>query len=218
MAPGSFTRPHKRTLGHAHAPKAFTLLALITAASCASEPSARPDDGATEDGGSQVAPAPPAQTVDDTAGESLGGAWTRAAVESNRPDAMQAMLSGLRAASHQGWDRLVFELAAGDSLPGYRVTLDSLTPSRCGSGVAVQGDGERWLTVRLVPARAHDESGGSTLGGRTTPPLEIVGGGEVICDFEAHVEWTAPVPADGEFRVLELRDPARLVVDVRSAQ
>jgi hypothetical protein len=215
MSPRSGTRTHERERKHAQASVATILLALFTAA-CTGERSARPAEGGTED--RARAAAAPAEQPGQAAPDSASGVWTNAAVEVDRPDAGQATLSGLRAARHESWDRVGFEVAANDSLPGYRVALGSEPPAHCGSGEAVEGESERWLTVRLVPARAHEESGAPMPGGRTTPALSVIGRGELICDFEAHVEWTAPVPAGAEFRVSKLRSPARLVVDVRSAQ
>ncbi|MBA4159064.1 MAG: hypothetical protein H0X65_16535, partial [Gemmatimonadetes bacterium] len=37
----------------------------------------------------------------------------------------------------------------------------------------------------------------------------------LICDFEAQVEWVLGVSSPNRFRVIELHEPARLVVDVR---
>jgi len=35
------------------------------------------------------------------------------------------------------------------------------------------------------------------------------------CDFEAEVEWVAGVASPNRYRVLELRNPTRLVVDIK---
>jgi hypothetical protein len=37
----------------------------------------------------------------------------------------------------------------------------------------------------------------------------------LICDFEAQVEWIAALRSPQPVRVLRLREPSRLVIDVR---
>jgi hypothetical protein len=126
-----------------------------------------------------------------------------------------AVLGDVRAARHEGFDRMVFEFV-GDELPGYHVEYVDRPVRQCGSGDAVPVAGDAWLHVRFTDAAAHTEAGAPTVGFReraTSLPnlLEI----ESICDFEGEVGWVLGVRSPAPYRVLELRSPTRLVVDVR---
>jgi hypothetical protein len=78
----------------------------------------------------------------------------------------------------------------------------------------VAGDG--WLLVRTTPANAHTEAGQPTIRERERnldlPNLKEI---ELICDFEAEVSWVLGLASPNRFRVLELSNPSRLVVDVK---
>ncbi len=72
------------------------------------------------------------------------------------------------------------------------------------------------LSVRLEPARAHDDTGSATIvDRRRTPALPALKELTIICDFEAQVEWVLGLTARTPYRVMELSGPTRLVVDVR---
>ncbi len=125
------------------------------------------------------------------------------------------ILREVRAAAHAGFDRVVFEFAAGP-LPGYHVEYAAGPVYQCGSGDEVSVAGEATLTVRLDAAQAHDDQGNATIEERrrvlTLPALKEL---MIICDFEAQVEWVAGLAARTPYRVAELSEPPRLVVDVQ---
>jgi hypothetical protein len=153
---------------------------------------------------------PPRAAAQDT---SFAG--TTAAIHRARPGAPPRILRAVRAASHPGYDRLVFEFA-GDSVPGYHVEYATRPARRCGSGDPVSVAGAGRLVVRFQPARAHDERGNPTLVERDrTPALPGVKEMKLVCDFEGQVEWVIGVAAAGPYRVLETAGPGRLVLDVR---
>lgn len=165
--------------------------------------------------GGERAPEPPAtQPTQSTQPDD----WTAGVRRSERPYAGVATQSSIRTARHDGFDRIVLEFR-GDSLPGWLVEYVDRPIIQCGSGDAVPVDGDGWLQIRVTPARAHDDNGRATITSRRSdvalPTLqELV----LTCDFEAHLEWVAGVRSPRRFRVLELRDPSRLVVDIRHAQ
>jgi hypothetical protein len=71
------------------------------------------------------------------------------------------------------------------------------------------------LIVRLQPANAHTEAGVATVQNRQqNPSLPILKELKLICDFEADVQWILGLSSPNRYRVLELTNPARLVVDV----
>lgn len=126
-----------------------------------------------------------------------------------------ATLTEVRAAEHAEYDRVVFEFASGP-LPGYRVEYATGPVVQCGSGDEVSVPDAAKLIVRLEPARAHDDSGNVTIAGRqrvlALPNIERL---LIICDFEAQVEWVLGLAARTPYRVSELSEPPRLVLDVR---
>ena len=64
---------------------------------------------------------------------------------------------------------------------------------------------------------AHNEAGETTV-----PSLELSPGLTSIleldstCDFEGYVTWAIGLSEEADFRVIELTEPFRLVVDVRT--
>lgn len=128
-----------------------------------------------------------------------------------RAGAPVAVLREVRAAEQQGFDRVVFEL---DGMPGYRIGYVD-RPVQCGSGEPVEVAGAARLQVQLVPAQAHTEAGEPTVRDRERPlDLPVVKELESTCDFEADVTWVLGLASRRPYRVQELADPARLVVDV----
>jgi hypothetical protein len=127
------------------------------------------------------------------------------------PDA--AVLRDVRTGDQQTFDRVVFEIE-GPKLPSHDVKYVE-RPVHCGSGEPVQMDGRAFLQVRLSPARAHTEAGGTTV---TTLQrkvrLPVVREIRATCDFEGEVTWVIGLAARKEFKVMELEAPARLVIDI----
>ncbi|MBA4160348.1 MAG: hypothetical protein H0X65_23245 [Gemmatimonadetes bacterium] len=133
-----------------------------------------------------------------------------------RPGQGAVTLRDVRTARHEEFDRIVFEFDGG--MPGHRVEYSTAAVRECGSGRAVQVAGEGRLRVRLEPARAHEfvgEQSRVTVANRNRSlDYAVVRQLTLTCDFEAQVEWVLGVTAPNRFRVLELSEPARLVVDV----
>lgn len=160
-----------------------------------------------------------AAALDSTAADpvSADSGWTAGVTEAPGSATRPATLSAVRAARNAGWDRVVWEFA-GDSLPGYHAEYVSRPVRQCGSGRPVEIAGDAWLEVRFAPAQAHTEQGEPTLsaGDRARmmglPVLQEL---RLTCDFEGNVTWMLGVAAPSRYRVLELRDPARVAVDVR---
>ena len=153
------------------------------------------------------APSTPVRT------ESFSG--TTEATEKLRADAPVAVLREVRAAGQPGFDRVVFEFAES-AVPGYRIGYED-RPVQCGSGEPVEVAGEAWLQVQLLPAQAHTEAGEPTVQQRERHlDLPVLKELESTCDFEADVTWVMGLAARRPYRVQELANPARLVVDVEA--
>jgi hypothetical protein len=123
-------------------------------------------------------------------------------------------LREVREARNEGFDRVVFQFD-GDQVPGYHLEYIDAPVIKCGSGdpTAIAGQGR--LQVRLVPAQAH-EGGKATVGARERKPkLPLLEELELTCDFEGETTWVLGVKHPNTNRVLELKEPTRLVVDVR---
>jgi len=144
-----------------------------------------------------------------------GGEWTAGIVDQKAPGARVALLRAVRAARHEGLDRVVFEFE-GAGLPGYHLEYIDRPVRRCGSGDVAELLGDAWLQIAFEPAAAHTEAGKALLEAREQrPALPIVREVELTCDFEAQVSVVLGVASPNRFRVLELASPTRLVVDVR---
>ncbi|MDI1447346.1 hypothetical protein [Polyangium sp. 6x1] len=158
-------------------------------------------------------PTPGTKEPGDTAPEAFEG--TAAAVEKKIPEVLTVELRSVRAGRHAGFDRTVFEFS-GRALPGYRVEYIDKPVRRCGTGDPVTVAGDGWLRVRMSPARAHNEAGLSTLSPvEQRPKLPVLLELTPTCDFEGELTWVLGVGSPNRYRVLELRDPPRIVIDVK---
>ena len=120
----------------------------------------------------------------------------------------------MRTAHNEGFDRVVFQFD-GEQVPGYRVEYLDKPAVTCGSGDDVKLAGAGQLQVRLTPAQAH-AAGASTIAQRERKPaLPLLVEMRQICDFEGEVTWVLGVKQPHKYRVLELKGPTRLVVDVQ---
>ena len=139
--------------------------------------------------------------------------WTSGTL-SQKGDSISVLME-VRAARHDEFERIVFQFGPG-STPGYKVEYVDRPIRQCGSGEVVAMPGDAWLMVRLEPANAHTEAGAPTVAERKQVlNYENIKELNSICDFEAVVEWVVAVARPNAFRVLELKAPARLVVDIK---
>lgn len=162
-----------------------------------------------------IACADPAdRTTERPTADTVSG-WTAGIVERPAPASGVVPLTSVETGRHEGFDRVVFGFADG-RLPGHRLEYVDRPVRRCGSGEPVPLPGDGWLEVRLLDARAHTEEGEATVArGGPTPDLGLVRELALTCDFEGRVTLVLAVASPNRYRVLELREPARLVVDVR---
>jgi hypothetical protein len=158
----------------------------------------------------------------DTTGTSspvLEGASTEAVVVKGTSTDV-SLLTDVRAAAHDGYDRLVFQFRNG--LPGYDVRYVERPVVADGSGDEVEVDGGSVLLIRMEPALDADltqESAPQTYSGpqRFTPTTTAVAELVRTGGFEAVLTWAAGVDEKRPFLVSTLDSPARLVIDVKSS-
>lgn len=201
------------------------LLALLAAATLACAPS----DGGGEPADTASTSAPVAPSPDTSAG-APGAAphdetrldfprdsGTTGISQRSRGGIAPVILRAVRAARHDDFDRVVFEFD-GTEVPGYHVEYIDRPVRQCGSGDPMQVAGDGWLAVRLEPAYAHEGETTVTATVRDRDrTLDLPNLRQLVltCDFEAQVEWVLGLRSPNRYRVRELTDPGRLVVDVR---
>jgi hypothetical protein len=157
---------------------------------------------------------PPNPTTPAAQGAPPGRDWTAGATRRGGAQAV-ATVAQVRTAPNPGFDRVVFEFSGG-RIPGYRIEYVDRPIRECGSGRVVPMSGQGWLRVRLEPARMHTDAGTATVTERhRQPELDVLREIRTTCDFEAQVEWVFAVRSPNRYRVLELTEPARLVVDIQ---
>jgi hypothetical protein len=140
--------------------------------------------------------------------------WTAGMVAAGHAVSSVAALAAVRTAKHTEFERIVFEFN-GD-LPNYKVQYHDTPIAACSNGETVSTAGDLWLEIRFEPAAAHDQYGQVTAGPPSiAPALSNIRGLDLSCDFESILTWVAGVSSPSRFRVLELKTPTRLVVDVR---
>lgn len=154
---------------------------------------------------------PRAPVEDDGSLES----WTAGIVSRDHSVTGVATLRAVRTGLHDDFDRVVFEFE-GTELPGYHLEYIDKPVRQCGSGNVVEVAGDGWLEVRMTPSQAHTEAGEPTISARERMlDMPILKEMELTCDFEAYVTWVLGTSSPNRYRITELSDPARLVVDVR---
>jgi hypothetical protein len=190
---------------------AACLLAAVAATGCVrsvSQSGATPTTAATT-------PDPTGPGTATTAAER----WTTAAkAGTNNPKVPEdtPMLVAVRTASHDGYDRLVLQFR--DDLPSWRVNYVNQVASESGETVPLEG--AALLYVDTHPASGHEDTapfretytGPHTL----TPRYPMLRQVAWVDDFEGHVGFGLGLQRRTGFRVLELREPARLAIDVAS--
>jgi hypothetical protein len=152
---------------------------------------------------------------EETAGTPFEGGTEPEAAEP--VDAQGLTVTAVRAARHEGYDRVVFEFA-GSGTPGWSVEYVD-TPSSQGSGAVVDVPGEAVLQVTAQGTSYPYETGATELaaGPVAVPGTEDVQGVVYDATFEGtSVAWIG-TSGRAPFRVYALTGPSRLVVEVAHA-
>ena len=130
-----------------------------------------------------------------------------------------ALLTGVRAARHEGYDRVIFQFA--NTLPGYDVRYVKRPVRQDGSGKSVRVNGTYIVQIRMLNALDADltksgaprtYTGPTRVSPRMPEVVELVRTG----GFEAVLTWAVGLHDRVDFRVTALKAPARLVVDFRN--
>jgi len=136
------------------------------------------------------------------------------------------VLTAVRIAEHDGYDRIVFEFGdelgeveLADGVPAYRIEYIDGPAISCGSGNEVQPEGNAILQVSLPGTFVYDpDTGEATIEQRIYgEDFGIILEVQEICAFEANSTWVIGTEDEAPFRVYELSSPTRLVIDVQVA-
>lgn len=168
-----------------------------------------PTTGSTAPATTATAPATTATTS--------APAWSTAARtgpgRKQPPDGPSAKLAAIRAARHPGYDRVVFQFE-GAQVPGYRIEyVREITLGESDDQyLALKGTA---LIQVMFQGTASDDyrPGTQTVPDKLTPDLAQVKQIGLAEDWEGVVRLGVGLEHRAGFRVLELRDPARVVVD-----
>lgn len=207
------------------------LATAVAVAACAGPARQESGDGpgrsdttaaATPEPAAPAGTAPVDTTPADTLPADFAGTTGPVSGGDDTPDGV-ATLTAVRTAPRPalGVERVVFELD-GATLPAYRVEYVEGPATQCGSGRSVPLAGDAVLVVRLHHTRAHAEREGALVPTVTdrdrTLAQPVMKQLTLTCDFEGETTWALGLAGRRPFRVLELRAPTRLVVDVRGDQ
>jgi hypothetical protein len=197
---------------------AACLLAAVAATGCtdgSGEPSATPSSTAAT-----TTPGGPTDTTGPGTATTAAPRWTTATKAGNNnpkvPEDMP-MLTAIRTGSHDGYDRVVLQFR--NDLPSWRVGYVDQVPSESGATVPLEGAAS--LFVQVDPAWAHDLDtppyAATYTGPRTlTPRYPMLRQVRLVDEFEGHLTFGVGLQRRAGFRVLELRGPPRLAIDVAS--
>jgi hypothetical protein len=130
-----------------------------------------------------------------------------------------ALLTDVRAARHEGYDRVVFQFK--NTLPGYDVRYVHRPITEDGSGKVVTVEGGYVVRIRMESALDADltqESAPRTYKGpqRFTPGTPEVAELVRTGGFEGVLTWAAGLVDRVDFRVTTMQSPPRLVIDFRN--
>jgi hypothetical protein len=116
----------------------------------------------------------------------------------------------------EGFDRIVFT-CEGFHHPTWKVRYVHPPIQQCGSGnnIAVSGNG--FLQISMDTAQAHNDAGQPTITDRDRH-LNCRNLKQLVltCDFEAKVAFLVGLDSKKPYRVIELQNPTRLIVDVKN--
>jgi hypothetical protein len=158
-----------------------------------------------------AAPGTPAAPAAGTPQEN----WTAGTTDQVRTVPRPVVLDDVRVGLNAGFDRVVLEFLGG-TVPGYRVEYVDRPVRHCGSGDPVRLAGDAWLAITLRGTQAHDEQGQATVSPRERRlQMPILKEYEFSCDFEGEVQVVLGVSSPNRYRVIELQNPTRLIIDVQ---
>ncbi|GHH67939.1 hypothetical protein GCM10017772_10470 [Promicromonospora soli] len=176
------------------------------------------DTRAAEDPGSgDETPTPNASATEVATGPAFSANTRPDTAEPQGAGATFLSVTDIRVAEHDGYDRIVFDLAGrGSGKPGWRVEYVDLATDD-GSGQPVEVDGDAILRVSLSGTATPTDSGVEEYSGdHIQPGTEAVD--EIVYRYWFEGYTTAFIGVDETerpFRVFLLENPTRVVLDIQ---
>ena len=142
--------------------------------------------------------------------------WSRSPVSRDPASAApRATLHSVEFSGGEGFDRATFELGADTPFPGYRIVWNEVATSVCGEETPPDLGPTPALLVQFKPSTAREESGRATVAQSSrSPGLPAIATARQLCDDQDHLVWALSAPDSTTFRIVELRRPPRLLVDL----
>jgi len=140
--------------------------------------------------------------------------WTKKLVERKKEGISPVTLRQVSAADQDDFDRVIFEFK-DNQVPGYRVEyVQSITDE---AATVRKLFGKAFMRVDMNPAWAHsNETGAPSVREREKRlNLPVVIEFKQVEDFEGVVSYALGLSKRKPFRVTEMSNPARLVIDVK---
>ena len=132
------------------------------------------------------------------------------------PAAPRATLRSVDISGGAGFDRAVFEFGTDTPFPGYRIVWNEVAASVCAEEAAPDLGPARVLLIQFKPSTAREDGGRSTVAQSSRlPGLPAVATARQLCDDNDRLVWALGTSDSTAIRVVELRRPPRLLVDVR---
>lgn len=173
------------------------------------EPSASASSAASASASASVSTAPSAEPSDDQ------GPFACALPVTGAATVARAQITDIRVGEHDGYDRIVFEFAAG--IPEYGIEVAGPPFLQDPSGLPMNVSGSAFWKIVMNGGTIMSPDGGVTYSGsRTFSPgfnklVQLVTGG----DFEAVSTWYVGLSDVSCLRVQTLSSPSRLVIDIQ---
>jgi hypothetical protein len=115
-----------------------------------------------------------------------------------------------------GFDRLVLT-CDGFHHPTWKTRYVNPPIQQCGSGNNIAVAGNAFLQISMDTAQAHTDAGQPTITDRDRD-LNCRNLKQLVltCDFEGNVDFVFGLDSKKPYRVVELQNPTRLVIDVKN--
>ena len=129
-------------------------------------------------------------------------------------NAARATLRSVEFAAGGTFDRSTFEFGDDAAYPGYRIAWNDSTAASCADSTSVKPPAGT-LVIRFEPSSAKADGKATIAQTSQRPGLPSIASARQLCDAKDKLIWGLAATDSTRFRVVELRDPPRLVVDVR---
>ena len=199
-----------------HILQAIALTAFLLVTGCSDGPKVPPENVPT--------PAEPVKIEPLTDAELMGISrdqivmtlpWSESPLSRNpAPNAPRATLHSIDVSAGETFDRATFGFGDDAPYPGYRIVWNDSTAASCADSTSVKPPAGT-LVIRFEPSTAKDAGRATVAKTSQRPALPSVETARQVCDKNDKLIWALGAADSTRFRVVELRDPPRLVVDVR---